>query len=140
MTSTLLLLSALLLAVSEIDLETHSTTHDTSAYSCRVLVPRDIQPNESLPLLLFLHGLGEKGKDNKSQVTPYLSPLIEATQSPDTTYRAILVAPQSSSGWWQGEQVNQLVDDMESLYPIDISREYLIGISAGGGGCYVTLA
>ncbi|MCH6259309.1 hypothetical protein MLD52_22335, partial [Puniceicoccaceae bacterium K14] len=29
---------------------------------------------------------------------------------------------------------------MESLYPIDISREYLIGISAGGGGCYVTLA
>lgn len=111
-----------------------------STYPYRLFVPSSASADEPLPLLVFLAGLGERGTDNAIQVTRHLPALVNATQAPDSPYRAILLAPQSPSGWWDGARVNQLVDEIEARYPVDRSRIYLSGFSAGGGGCYVTVA
>jgi len=111
-----------------------------STYPYRIFVPDSASESSPKPLVLYLAGLGEKGVDNRIQVQRHIQPLLDTTQAKDSPFSAILIAPQSPSGWWNGSKVNELVDQAESQYPIDRNRMYLIGISAGGGGCYVTAA
>ena len=111
-----------------------------SSYPYRLFVPTPASPATPLPLIVYLAGLGEKGTDNRLQVLRFIQPMLEITQRPNSDCAAYFVAPQSPSGWWSGAKVNTLVDEIVASYPIDQSRLYLIGLSAGGGGCYVTLA
>ncbi|MCH6257490.1 hypothetical protein MLD52_13095 [Puniceicoccaceae bacterium K14] len=109
-----------------------------STYPYRLFVPANGET--PLPLIVYLAGLGEKGTDNTLQVQRHIQPLLDITQSPESPYAAIVLAPQSQSGWWDGDSVNALVDEIERSYAIDPYRTYITGMSAGGGGCYVTLA
>ena len=34
----------------------------------RILLPKDFDPNKEYPLLVFLHGAGERGNDNENQL------------------------------------------------------------------------
>jgi predicted peptidase len=48
------------------------------------------------PLVLFLHGIGERGTDNVLQVSVHIDGLIDATQG--TNFAAFLLAPQLPPG------------------------------------------
>lgn len=63
-----------------------------------LFLPADYDPNgPALPVILFLHGAGERGSDNSSQINGNVQPLINATQGATGTHRAIVIAPQCPS-------------------------------------------
>ncbi|CAM2064868.1 Esterase PHB depolymerase [Sulfidibacter corallicola] len=93
------------------------------------------------PLIVFLHGLGEKGTDNQRQVEAHIQPLIDHLGL-DPDEHGYLVVPQSQNGWWQGESVGDLAQFLiqdERLH-IDPERVYVTGLSAGGHGTYASIA
>ncbi|MCA9101863.1 MAG: hypothetical protein KDA63_11960 [Planctomycetales bacterium] len=114
------------------------------------LPPGYDDPGAEFPLVLFLHGAGERGNDNTAQVTNHINGLIDATQS--ERYASFLLAPQAPTGGsWSsfgpGNDLNismQLVTDviaqLESQYQIDTSRRYVTGLSMGGYGTFDLIA
>ena len=53
-------------------------------------------PDADFPVVLFLHGAGERGSNNTSQVTSHIQGLIDATESGE--FAAYLIAPQVPTG------------------------------------------
>jgi predicted peptidase len=106
--------------------------------SCRYLIYVPEQYNDSRrrwPLVLFLHGAGERGDDLevvKKNGPPKL--IAEGRQFP-----CIIVSPQCPLDAWGPAQVptlEALLDDVESRYSIDKHRVYLTGLSMGGFGTW----
>lgn len=91
-----------------------------------------------LPLVLFLHGAGESGRDGVLQITVGLGPAIR--KRPDR-FPVLGVFPQASRGYgWRGFNLTAAVaalDDIEKHYEIDRDRVYLTGISMGGYGTWL---
>ena len=91
--------------------------------------------DQKWPVMLFLHGAGERG-DDLNLVKKHGPPkLIEAGKE----FPFIVVSPQCPSSSWWPEQVDALVgllDDIESKYAVDRDREYVTGLSMGGFGTW----
>ncbi len=112
------------------------------------LPPGHDEPGASFPLVLFLHGAGERGTNNVSQVASHIGGLIEATQGED--YPAFLVTPQvpSNEGWsdFGGDLAPAMqltlvvIEQLELQYAIDASRRYVTGLSMGGFGTFDLVA
>lgn len=87
------------------------------------------------PLVVFLHGAGERGEDlEKLKVH---GPLKLTAQ--DRKFPFIILAPQCpEDSWWNNEidRVIDLLDQIESDYSVDKSCIYLTGISMGGYGTW----
>jgi predicted peptidase len=87
-----------------------------------------------LPLILFLHGAGERGDDLervRTQGLPQLLPNL-----PEPTF---VVAPQCpASSWWTLElaTLETLLDEVQAHHPVDAARVYLTGLSMGGYGTW----
>ncbi|MBX3414605.1 MAG: dienelactone hydrolase family protein [Pirellulales bacterium] len=119
----------------------------------RVLKPERIEPGKKYPVVLFLHGAGERGSDNRKQLA-YL-PEWMSDEEHREKYPCFLVAPQCRTNrWWinpnqflstKGEIV-PLSTQLEAALtafkqvladePIDRERIYLTGISMGGFGSW----
>ena len=87
------------------------------------------------PLMLFLHGAGERG-DDLELVKKHGPPKIVETQ-PDFPF--ILVSPQCPAGvWWTDklDELEGLLDEITARYRVDESRVYLTGLSMGGFGTW----
>ena len=87
------------------------------------------------PLILFLHGAGERGNDLEL-VKKHGPPKIVETK-PDFPF--VVVSPQCPSGMWWTElldTLNALLDEIVGLYDIDEERIYLTGLSMGGFGTW----
>jgi len=85
------------------------------------------------PLILFLHGAGERGS-NVWQVTKHGPPKI-AKQT--TNFPFIVVAPQCpKKKIWSNDLLLALLDEVETKYAVDTHRVYLTGISMGGFGTW----
>ena len=96
-------------------------------------------PGQDYPLVVFLHGAGERGRDNTAQVRSHIPGLINATQSDE--FAAYLLAPQLPSGasWNANGRTDLTMDIIESLLPsqsIDTDRIYVTGLSLGGNGSF----
>jgi predicted esterase len=105
------------------------------SYRYLIDVPVDPPKNGSakLPLLLFLHGSGERG-DDLDQVRTHGPPKLAAAGK---KFPFILVAPQCPAGeWWSAQQLNRLLDEVIAQYPVDRDRIYLTGLSMGGYGVW----
>lgn len=85
------------------------------------------------PLLLFLHGAGERG-DDLNQVKKH-GPLKIAENDEDFPF--IVLAPQCPRRqWWDVELLAHLLDEIIDYYDVDEKRVYLTGLSMGGFGAY----
>ena len=62
----------------------------------RLFLPRGYDPKKTYPLILFLHGAGERGNDNLRQLGHGVLPLADATIMGN--HPAIVVAPQCPEG------------------------------------------
>lgn len=89
------------------------------------------------PLILFLHGAGERG-DSLELVKKHGLPKI-VEQKPDFPF--ILVSPQCPEDeWWtnthQIDFLKALLDEIIANYRVDTDRIYLTGLSMGGFGTW----
>jgi len=100
-----------------------------------VYVPKDYKSHhrEKFPLILFLHGSGERGFD-LNDVRRH-GPPKEVAAGRDLPF--VIVSPQCDPGkQWDTAQLSMLLDDVEKKYRIDKEREYLTGLSMGGFGTW----
>ncbi len=102
-------------------------------------VPKDYDPQgtERWPLVLFLHGAGERGNDATLLGYHGLPRLVNEGQE----FPFILVSPQCPSGYhWSAplllKALGTLLDEIEREYSIDPDRIYATGLSMGGYGSW----
>ena len=89
--------------------------------------------DEAWPLVLFLHGSGERG-DSLALVAAHGPPrLVREGQR----FPFVLVSPQAAEGaWWDAQTLGALLDDLQARYRIDPDRVYVTGLSMGGFGTW----
>jgi predicted peptidase len=123
----------------------------------RLLKPETVEEGKTYPLVLFLHGAGERGSDNVKQMVHGVSEFVRPENRRD--YPCFLLVPQCPEGkrWvevdWGADShvlpkepseplrlVLDLLDDALNRYPIDRRRVYVTGLSMGGFGVWDLLA
>jgi predicted peptidase len=98
-----------------------------------LFLPQDYEKEDSWPLMLFLHGAGERG-DDLELVKKHGPPKIVHTKK---DFPFILVSPQCKSRrWWEPFGLTALLDDVVAKYKVDEDRIYVTGLSMGGFGTW----
>lgn len=93
----------------------------------------DADKGKRWPLVIFLHGSGERGDDLK-KVTKH-GPPKQAEAGREFPF--ILVAPQCPAGsWWDLAVLDRWLDGVMREFRVDPDRVYLTGISMGGFGTW----
>jgi len=114
-----------------------AVTVNDKVYHFRVWLPSHYTKIHHWPVVLFLHGSGERGSDNVLQLTAGLGPALERYEQ---RYRCIVVFPQCPlNEEWYGEQETQALAALESAireFHGDRRRVYLTGVSMGGAGTW----
>jgi len=94
------------------------------------------QPDAKWPLVLFLHGGGERG-DDLEKVKVHGPPKLSAAGK-DLPY--VLVSPQCpAEERWNPHDLAKLVDSVANTHRVDRRRLYVTGLSLGGGGTWSLL-
>ncbi len=93
-------------------------------------------PAEKFPMILFLHGRGERGNDLEMLKKHPLPKLVQL----DSHFPFIVVSPQHPlDGLWWSDLIDPLMvllDQIEGTYSVDSERVYLTGLSMGGFGAW----
>lgn len=124
----------------------------------RVLFPHDYEKGGDFPLVLFLHGAGEKGSDNLKQLTHGSKMFTNPVNM--EKFPAVVVFPQCPSElYWAFDKspaggldpatfpeeypipeilsmVKELANHFIATEKIDADRVYIMGISMGGMGTF----
>ena len=125
----------------------------------RILYPENYDKDKKYPLVLVLHGAGERGNDNEKQLVHGSKLFLSEANRKD--YPAIVVFPQcpENSFWssvsvdqnktpilfefnydnpitWPLDAVQQLVSQLQSTEAVDKKRTYITGLSMGGMGTF----
>jgi len=129
----------------------------------QIMYPINYDPSQSYPLVIFLHGAGERGDNNTSQMAN--GPPTFTTQEAREDYPAIVVFPQCPTAYMWSRRTKVTVDgeaiftfpveeepdvplkaviqmtrDFIAAGTVDESRVYVMGLSMGGIGtleyCY----
>jgi len=103
--------------------------------------PRETTPGQKHPLIIFLHGMGERGDDIQRIKRHGPPKIVENNKS----FQFIVVSPQCSKdakdrGWWNARDLRLLLDYVKKHYPVDEKRIYLTGLSMGGFGTWAWAA
>jgi len=121
----------------------------------RLWIPRGYDAARKYPLILFLHGAGERGDDNLKQLA-HPDVLHWVREKYAKEHPSFLVAPQCPAGakwvdvnWWQvphhqtppqpAEPMRltmELLDTLQKEFSIDPDRIYVTGLSMGGYGTF----
>lgn len=122
----------------------------------RLLPPLNQEQGRKYPLVLLLHGAGERGEDNYLQLFHVARKFVEPQVRSD--YPCFVAVPQCpermqwvNTPWNLPKhdmpeqiseplaQVMELIDSLTNTLPIDTSRIYLVGISMGGYAVWDTI-
>lgn len=90
---------------------------------------------EKLPLIVFLHGAGERG-ENLSLLKAHSIPQMF---DGEVDYPCIVVSPQcAANSFWTAQipQLKMFIDTVAEQYPVDKERIHLTGVSMGGFGTW----
>ncbi|MBP8130630.1 MAG: prolyl oligopeptidase family serine peptidase [Candidatus Hydrogenedentes bacterium] len=102
-----------------------------------VWLPPDYTADQAWPLVVFLHGSGERGDDGLLQTTVGIGPALQ--QHPER-FPAVVLLPQCPRDLFWSEVLEHIEAAMEQAkerYNIDRDRVYLTGISMGGYGTWL---
>lgn len=109
-------------------------------------VPQDYNNNsDKYPIVIFLHGIGERGP-NTTNITTLSSSITEVAKlgppmyvKNGTQFPFILISPQlkDNYGTWPSSYVMEVLDYVKTYLRIDERRIYITGLSLGGGGTWV---
>ncbi len=106
-------------------------------YRYQVYIPADYSTETNWPVILFLHGAGERGADGLLQTTVGLGPAIRRKPS---RYPAIVIFPQASvDSQWVGAPAEMALATLTQTmgeFSVDPTRVYLTGLSMGGHGTW----
>ena len=100
-------------------------------------LPKGYGSGEKFPLVIFLHGAGERGDD--PELVAKHGWLMHIRED-GAQYPFILLAPQCPKGKYWGnfiESLNAFLTDALQRYDADPSRVYLTGLSMGGTGTWL---
>ena len=92
-------------------------------------------PDEKWPLIIFLHGMGERGNDLELVKIHGIPKIIE--RQPDFPF--VVLSPQcpDETTWWDHHlTLKALLDETVANYAVDVHRIYLTGLSMGGYGTW----
>lgn len=122
---------------------------DGTVVNYRWSAPEKTESGKTYPLILFLHGAGERGDDNTAQLKHGVMPIIQGAEKLGSP--VFLIAPQCPAGrWWSpinesktrlsaANQPNVLLDavlalvtEIQKNHPVDPKRLHVTGISMGG--------
>ncbi len=102
-----------------------------------VYVPYEYEPAREWPLVLFLHGAGERGDDGLIQSEVGIGRAIRRWSE---RFPCIVVMPQCPRGvWWDKAlpHAELAMEQTRAEYRIDPARVYLTGLSMGGYGTWL---
>jgi len=115
-----------------------TTTIEAVNYKYQVFLPEDWTPHRKWPVILALHGAGERGSDGLLQTDVGIGRAIRSSRS---AIEAIVVMPQCANNlWWTLPPMDELA--MKALaeatkeFHGDTHRIYLTGLSMGGYGAW----
>ena len=113
-----------------------------ATYKYQVFVPDGWSPKQKWPIILFLHGAGERGSDGLLQTDVGLPHAIRLDRS---RFKTIVVMPQClKDGWWPTPEMEEMA--LAALaaatreFKGDPKRTYLTGLSMGGYGSWAIAA
>lgn len=107
---------------------------DKTEYKYAVFLPKAYrdEPEKKWPVILFLHGSGERGTDGVKQTTIGLPAYIARHRS---TFEFITIMPQAHTMWFTGDDevaVWKMLEREANELRIDPERVYITGLSMGG--------
>ena len=135
------------------------TTKSESPYQLpyRLLKPAKIVPGKRYPLTVFLHGAGERGSNNKSQLTYGSKEIVQwIAKSKIDSYVLFPQCPMQEQwadhNWYEVEHTAKstptqsmsallgVIDEIRSNEPVDDQHIFAAGLSMGGFGVYDLIA
>ena len=161
-----LILSVLILTLTNFSIDAHTPDINSEYRKCvftdscghrmayRMLTPATVDSVSSYPLVVFLHGSGERGNDNEKQLLHGGS--IFTNPANADKYPAFVVFPQCSARSWTADTdprsfmpgspdpeesstevtLISMIEDILCRFPVDRSRIYIVGLSMGGIATY----
>jgi poly(3-hydroxybutyrate) depolymerase len=119
--------------------------------------PSPYDPAVKYPLVVFLHGSGESGVDNRLQISKNIGNTtpgsVFTTAANQAKFPTFFIAPQSPyitvngvktpEGWTSGSDAQKgmlkLIPALEAELSIDPNRLYVTGLSLGGNGTWIVI-
>lgn len=159
-----LLICLTLAGISQVEYLKRNFIRDNDTLRYRILYPEHYKSSDKYPLLVFLHGAGERGNDNNLQLVHGSKLFLDSANRKN--FPAIVVFPQCpENDFWSGiEQktgpdgkpaglyfpidvkpgkamslVMQFLDSMVTDKAVDPDRIYVGGLSMGGMGTFEIL-
>jgi len=124
----------------------YSTTIDYNTPGFYEYLPQGYSSgSEFYPLLVFCHGIGERGNGGPTDLTKVINngpPKLMANGTfpvsftvGGKTFKFIAICPQFIN-WPSPVNVNAVIDYATSHYRVDMNRIYVTGLSMGGGAVW----
>ena len=157
----ILILNGISLNAQDLNLfENEIFVNENDTLNYRILKPLDYDPNQQYPVHLFLHGAGERGFDNTSQLT-YVDRLFLKKENREQ-YKSWVILPQcpTNDRWpsllsdneWNNNFENKITSPNKSLKlvmelmdrfiekkQVNKQKVYVSGLSMGGMGTFEIL-
>jgi len=134
--------------------EAHLHQEEVGLIKYRLIKPSSIEKEKRYPLIVHLHGAGERGDDNAKQLAHFFAPGKALAKVDDAKQPYFAFVPQCPNGeqwvnvpWKDGSYELKKISDALDLAlramdqiikdnPIDTSRIYITGLSMGGYGTW----